>query len=75
MTWVKDLDWSRQTRSIIWMLYVGDHEDTDKWIIETQDGRPLEHDGSIRTVRKSANFEEHEMGGPVVLGSEAYYAI
>ena len=56
---------------IIWMLYVGDHEDTDKWITRNSGWTPVRaNDGSIRTVRKSANFEEHDMGGPVVPGSE-----
>ena len=56
---------------IIWMLYVGDHEDTDKWITRNSGWTPVRaSDGSIRTVRKSANFEEHDMGGPVVPGSE-----
>ena len=61
---------------IIWMLYVGDHEDTDKWITRNSGWTPVRaSDGSIRTVRKSANFEEHDMEGPLFRIREACYAI
>tara|TARA_B100000963_G_scaffold308782_1_gene284402 strand:- start:967 stop:3540 length:2574 start_codon:yes stop_codon:yes gene_type:complete len=56
---------------IIWLLYVGDHADTDKWITRNSGWTPVRaSDGSIRTVRKLTNSEEHGMGGPVVPGSE-----
>ena len=56
---------------IIWLLYVGDHADTDKWITRNSGWTPVRaSDGSIRTVRKLTNSQEHGMGGPVVPGSE-----
>ena len=51
---------------IIWMLYVGDHEDTDKWITRNSGWTPVRaSDGSIRTVRKSAILKSTIWEGPL----------
>lgn len=56
---------------IIWLLYIGDHDDTDKWINKNSGWTPVRgSDGGIRTVRKASDPDDHNSAGVIVPGTE-----
>jgi len=56
---------------IIWLLYVGDHDDAMAWIKKNSGWTPVKgSDGGIRSVRSNSDFDSHSDGFPIVPGTQ-----
>ena len=56
---------------IIWLLYVGDHDDTNKWIVKNSGWTPVRgSDGEIRSVRIADDFNSLPIGGLIIPGTQ-----
>ena len=54
---------------IIWVLFVGSHDDADAWLNKNSGWTPVRAaDGEIRTVRQGTSADDYELRGHIVPG-------